>query len=75
MLATDLPTHTQLLTSDVAVLAKPEKMAFADACLLLLSDADQRKSLGAAGQEFVQSNFNYEIFKTKLKQAYESVLI
>ena len=74
VVATDLPTHTQLLTSDVAVLAKPEKMAFADACLLLLNDAARRDAIGGAGQEFVQSNFNYEIFTAKLKQAYESVL-
>ena len=74
VVATDLPTHTQLLTSDVAVLAKPEKIAFADACLLLLNDTPRRETIGSAGAKFVQENFNYEIFTTKLKQAYESVL-
>ena len=75
VVATDLPTHTQLLTNDVAVLAAPEKMAFADACLLLLQDTVRREAIGAAGEKFVRDNFNYEIFTAKLKKAYESILI
>lgn len=71
--ATDLPTHTQLLTPDVAVLAPPEKMEYASAVLLLLKDRTLRERLGAAGRRLVDENYNYDGFKNKVAAAYRDI--
>lgn len=73
IVATDLPTHTQLLNPGVAVLAKPEKMEYARALLLLLKDKALRQRLGAAGKRFVEENYNYETFKAKVAAAYRDL--
>lgn len=71
IVATDLPTHTQALNGEIAVLAKPEKMAYAEGILLLLKEKELREKLGARGKGFVEKNFNPEIFGEKVAIAYE----
>jgi len=73
VVATDLPTHTQLLTSEVAMLAKPEKMEYAAALVLLLNDKPLREKLGRSGRRFVEENYNRASFRRKMKSAYEAV--
>jgi len=73
IVATDLPTHTQLLTPEVAVLAKPEKMEYARAILLLLRNRDLREEIGGRGRRFVESNHNYEVFKAKVADVYREL--
>ncbi len=73
VVATDLPTHTQLLNQSVAALAKPEKVDYAAAILLLLKDNVMRKTLGEAGKSFVEKSYNYEVFKGKIDTAYRSL--
>ncbi|MBI4828760.1 MAG: glycosyltransferase family 4 protein [Nitrospinae bacterium] len=71
IVATALATHTQLLASDLAQLATPEKVDYARAILLLLNDAERRRALGEAGRRFVESRYNYDTFRRKIGQAYE----
>ena len=73
VVATDLPTHTQLLDRSVAVLAKPEKVDYASAVLLLLKDEKLQKRLGEAGKSFVEKSYNYEAFKRKIDTVYRSL--
>ncbi|MBI4667146.1 MAG: glycosyltransferase family 4 protein [Nitrospinae bacterium] len=73
VVATDLPTHTQALNRDVAMLARPEKMEFARAILLLLNDKGLRRALGDRGREYVRSNFSYASFRKKLEEAYKHI--
>lgn len=73
VVATDLPTHTQVLNGDIAVLAKPEKMAYSEGILLLLKDREQRERLGGRGKGFVEKNFNRETFDKKIASAYENL--
>ncbi|MDH5638090.1 MAG: glycosyltransferase family 4 protein [Nitrospinota bacterium] len=73
VVATDLPTHTQLLTKEVAMLAKPEKMEYASALVLLLRDKTLREKIGHYGQRFVEENYNHASFRRKMESAYEAV--
>ena len=73
VVATDLPTHTQLLTPDIAMLAKPERMAYSAAILLLLKDTERRTELGRRGREFVEAGFNHETFRRKVEDAYRAI--
>ena len=50
VLATNLPTHTQALNPNIAMLAPPEPAAFAAAMLHLADDPELRRALGARGR-------------------------
>ncbi len=73
IVATDLPTHTQVLTKDLAILTKPEKMEYADGVLLLLKDQALRNQLGKKGRALVEQKYNFNVFKVKLALAYRKV--
>ncbi|VAX16302.1 hypothetical protein MNBD_NITROSPINAE02-1595 [hydrothermal vent metagenome] len=75
IVATGLPTHTQVLTDDVAILAKPKKMEYASGILLLLKDTALGQKIGENGRKLVDENYNYEVFKSKVESAYRGLLI
>ncbi|VAX23395.1 hypothetical protein MNBD_NITROSPINAE04-163, partial [hydrothermal vent metagenome] len=74
LVATDLPTHTQLLNRDIAMLAKPEKLEYSSSILLLLNDTALREKIGAAGRQFVERGYNYTIFKDKIESVYQTLV-
>ena len=66
LVATDLPTHTQVIDARVAVLAAPEPDAFAEALLRVILDEELRWRLGAAGRRLVEERFTYRAFRERL---------
>jgi len=62
ILATNLWTHTQVLTEASAVLTDPRPRAYADGLLCLARDAAVRGQIGAAGQHLIATKYNYETF-------------
>ena len=66
VLATNLPTHTQVLDSKVAMLAEPSPSPFSEAMLRLIADKDVRTSLGIAGKRLAEEQFSYTAFRDKL---------
>lgn len=73
VVATRLPTHTQVLNDTVALLAEAQPDPFADAISQLLADAPLRERIGSAGAAFIEANFTYDSFKQKLKTAYSRI--
>lgn len=73
ILATDLPTHTQVLTPQVACLAKTEVGAFSAALSDLLRSPEKRAALGAAAKELAESRYTFESFKETLNGIYDAV--
>ena len=71
VLATDLPTHSQILTPDVAMLAAPTPDGFAEAIVRLTQDADLRRSLGERGRAFVEANHTFRAHTTRLNETYD----
>jgi glycosyltransferase involved in cell wall biosynthesis len=71
VVATDLPTHTQILDSDVAILAEPIPEAFAGGMLRLIDDKDLRLKLGAAAKQLVRERYTYTVFRTNLNALYD----
>lgn len=71
VVATRLPTHTQLLTDDEAMLAPATPAGFADALVELAGDPERRTALGAAGQAFVERHHTYEAHRDRLNAAYD----
>lgn len=73
VLATRLPTHTQVLTDDIARLAEPEPEAMGRALAELLRDEVLRGRLAGAARDFAQRELTREAFEGKLLRFYIAV--
>jgi glycosyltransferase involved in cell wall biosynthesis len=73
VLATRLPTHTQVLTDQIARLADPEPEALGTALAELLQDEELRQRLADAARDYAQRELTREAFEGKLLRFYDSV--
>lgn len=71
LLATDLPTHSQLLDSSTAMLAPPEPEPFSAAILRLEKDPDLRASLGRNGRALVEANHTFQAHQQRVNHLYD----
>lgn len=71
VLATALPTHTQLLDSRVALLAEPSPDKFSKAMLRLMEDETLRRKLGMAGKKLIEERFSYATFSQRLNDLFD----
>jgi glycosyltransferase involved in cell wall biosynthesis len=75
VLATNLPTHTQLIDGRVALLVDPKEEPFSAAMLRLIADEPLRAQLGAAGKQLIEEKFTYRAFREKLNGLFNSLEI
>ena len=73
LLATDLPTHQQVLTDSIAVVAKPSPEAFGHALQQLLRDDELRTKLGTAAKQTAENLYTVEAFEAQLGALYDTV--
>lgn len=73
LLATDLPTHSQILTSEVARLAPADAEGFAEAIVELIEDEELRDRLGRSGRAFVERNHVFDAHQRRVDSLYEYV--
>jgi glycosyltransferase involved in cell wall biosynthesis len=71
LLATRLPTHTQVLTDEIACLVAPEPDAMARGLIELLRDRTRREHLAANAREFAQRELTRAAFERKLLRFYD----
>jgi len=71
ILATDLPTHTQVLNDRVAMLAEPTPEAFSEGMLRLIQYKPLRLELGITGQMLVEERYTYSVFREMLNGLYD----
>ena len=71
VLATDLPTHTQILDRQVAMLAAPVPDAFSQGLLSLIKDEALRVQLGRAGKRVVEEQYNFVAFQENLQSLFD----
>ncbi len=75
LLATNLTTHTQVLSGQpngqLAWLAEPDAEAFAAGMLHLITHPELRQKLGTAAQAYIAKDHNYEAFSQKLSSLYD----
>jgi glycosyltransferase involved in cell wall biosynthesis len=70
IVATNLLTHTQVLTPDIAVLVAPEAEAFAEALASLLDDRREREALAARARAVADAKYSRESYVRRTAQAY-----
>ena len=71
IVATNLLTHTQVLTPDIARLVDPKPEPFADAMLQLIDQPGERSRLAAAANTVAQEKYSRESYLRRTAQAYE----
>ncbi|WP_290650748.1 glycosyltransferase, partial [Aquisalimonas sp.] len=70
VLATDLPTHNQVLDSEIACLAPATVSGFADAWVTLLRDREHARQMGERARAFVEREHSYEAFQAAVNSLY-----
>ncbi|MEI6786912.1 MAG: glycosyltransferase [bacterium] len=70
ILATALPTHTQVLTPEVALLVPPDIRSFAGAMKTLAEDKAVRLKVGAQAQKLAQTCHSQESFQKAVEELY-----
>ncbi|MGE0866770.1 MAG: glycosyltransferase family 4 protein [Vicinamibacterales bacterium] len=71
IVATNLLTHTQVLTPEIAMLVAPDAEAIAGAVLELVEQPEQRRRLSAAARIVAQEKYSRESYVRRTAQAYE----
>ena len=71
VLATDIRTHNQILTTREAWLVPPHPQEFAAGMLRLAQDPDLRRRLGEKGREFVEAGHTFAAHRQRLSEAYD----
>lgn len=73
VLATDLPTHTQVLDNRIALLVSPTPDALAEGMVTLLKDSRFREDLARGAKQRVQQEYCFEAFQKKLVHFYSLI--
>jgi glycosyltransferase involved in cell wall biosynthesis len=71
--ATRLPTHTQVMNDDIAVLTEPDAAAFALALRSLLDDPEKRQLIGRQAREYAEKEHGHENFVASVTELYSFV--
>ncbi|PTN36507.1 glycosyltransferase family 4 protein [Desulfonatronum sp. SC1] len=74
ILATDLLTHTQVLTPEVAELVHPDAPSMAAGMLRLSSDAEHRQRLARTAKELAACDYSPVAFERNLNAIYDDIL-
>jgi glycosyltransferase involved in cell wall biosynthesis len=73
IVATNITSHTQVLSHDNAMLVAPNKEAFAEGILKLLKDPELADRLGRNAYQYAQEKFDHQSYKTKVSQIYQTL--
>jgi glycosyltransferase involved in cell wall biosynthesis len=71
IVATNLLTHTQVLTPDIAVLVEPIAEPFAEAVLRLIDNPAARTQLAMAAKTIADEKYSRESYMRRTAEAYE----
>ncbi len=74
IVATNLLTHTQVLTPETARLVAPEPEPFAQAILDLIANREERERLAAEAQRLVAMKYSRDIYLRRTAEVYNRLL-
>lgn len=73
VLATDLPTHTQVLDSGIAQLSEPTAESLGSGLHELFNDPEKRQQLADAAKQRVAAEYSPQAFARKLGEFYDAL--
>lgn len=74
IVATDLPTHTEVLDGTTAILVPPHAEGLAAGLIRALDEPAGAARLGGRAQRLVREKYTYARFKDQLIETYETIL-
>jgi glycosyltransferase involved in cell wall biosynthesis len=74
IVATDLPTHTQVLDAAAAILVPPTPAGLAEGILRALEDPAGAATLGRSARHLVETRYTFADFQRRLTDCYAAVL-
>ncbi|MGH7791249.1 MAG: glycosyltransferase, partial [Thermodesulfobacteriota bacterium] len=66
-------THTQVLSSEVAVLTEPKPKAFAEGIVAVLKDSKLRSILSENAKKLAEEKYSYKNYLAKTKEILEAI--
>jgi glycosyltransferase involved in cell wall biosynthesis len=72
--ATDLHTHRQVLTREIACLVAPDPGALAGALARLLADPAERRRLAEAARQVADTRYSRETYVGRTRDAYRRLM-
>lgn len=73
LLATDLPTHRQVLDEEISVLAPADPVGFAEGLRVLLDNPSLRDAIGNTARRRAEALYTLTAFETQLTALYDEV--
>ncbi|NDC38302.1 MAG: glycosyltransferase [Proteobacteria bacterium] len=73
LVATDLPTHTQVMNDAISFLGAPTPDGFSAALARAVSSPDLRASIGAAARQYAEQRYTFPIFSKRLAEIYTKI--
>jgi glycosyltransferase involved in cell wall biosynthesis len=73
IVATNLPTHVQVLNPRVALLTDPTPQAFAEGLVRALDNPELRQSLGQGAMKLAAEKYGYSTFLENIRAALDFV--
>lgn len=70
LIATNLPTHTQVLNSEIAYLVEPNAISLSNGIENLISNMELRTKLALNAKNYAEKNHTFKIFKYRLENIY-----
>ena len=74
VIATNLPTHTQVMDKTVSMLAEPNSEDFGNKLLELLENKNLRENLGNAAFQLAEEKYTFKVFERDLNSLYERLI-
>lgn len=71
IVATRLPTHTQVLDDDIAMLTEATPEAYARGILALIADPVRAEAIGRRARELAETKYSYDAYLTRTREACE----
>jgi glycosyltransferase involved in cell wall biosynthesis len=75
IVATDHPTHTQVLDDQIAILTKADPKSFSDGIIKLLNNRELRNKISTNALKVAQDKYSFEGYLSKTKTIYETLNI
>jgi glycosyltransferase involved in cell wall biosynthesis len=70
VLATRLPTHTQVMNDEIALLALPSPEDFAKGLVALFGDSNLREELARSARTYIKREHSYPAFRERVHELY-----
>jgi len=73
VLATRLPTHTQVMTDEISMLAAPEANDFSQAMIAMLDDTEMCTQLAKKAKLYIKKEHSYAAFRDRVHGLYDDL--